>query len=189
MSSQPERIPSSRSLLSRDERLPLDAWKTFLEINFVRLIHLEVFLKEFNLTDVQRNRATALEAGRMKTVHTSEDGQKLWHNSNADVCNKPQTASSTMPVELPQNFMVGQERQQISELKFDKFTSPQSFLMWKIQFEHQVTSCSDFPPDAVLWIKEVEMVDSLDELKSSRSVLWKGSFQTSRCWTRRLPLL
>ena len=35
-----------------------------------------------------------------------------------------------------------------------------------------MTTCSDFPLDAMLWIKEVEMVDSLDELKSSRSV-WK----------------
>ena len=33
----------------------------------------------------------------------------------------------------------------------------------------QVTSCSDFPSEAVLWIKEVEMVDSVDEFKSSRS--------------------
>ena len=30
-------------------------------------------------------------------------------------------------------------------------------------------TCSDFPSDATLWIKEVKMVDSLDELKSSRS--------------------
>ena len=34
----------------------------------------------------------------------------------------------------------------------------------------QVTTCSDFASDAMLWIKEVEMVDSLEELKSSRSV-------------------
>ena len=33
-----------------------------------------------------------------------------------------------------------------------------------------MTTCSDFPPDAMLWIKEVEMIDSLDEFKSSRSV-------------------
>ena len=33
-----------------------------------------------------------------------------------------------------------------------------------------MSTCSDFPSDATLWIKEVEMVDSLDELKSSRSI-------------------
>ena len=36
-----------------------------------------------------------------------------------------------------------------------------------------MTTCSDFPSDAMLWIKEVEMVDSLDELKSSRPVCGK----------------
>ena len=40
----------------------------------------------------------------------------------------------------------------------------------------------------MLWIKEVEMVDSLEELKSSRSVCGKN-FQILRCRTRRLLLL
>ena len=66
--------------------------------------------------------------------------------------------------------MVGQQRQQISELQFDKFPTPQSFLVREIRFKTPVTSCSDFPSDSMLWIKEVEMVESLDELKSSRSV-------------------
>ena len=34
-----------------------------------------------------------------------------------------------------------------------------------IRFKNQVTTCFDFPSDAMLWIKEVEMVGSLDELK------------------------
>ena len=34
----------------------------------------------------------------------------------------------------------------------------------------QVSSCSDFPSDAMLWITEVEMVDSVGEIKSSRSI-------------------
>ena len=68
--------------------------------------------------------------------------------------------SSTTPVELPQIYMVGQQRQQISELQFDKFPNPQSFLVWKIGFKNQATTCSDFPSDAMLWIREVEMVDS-----------------------------
>ena len=32
----------------------------------------------------------------------------------------------------------------------------------------------DFPSDAMLWVNEEEMVDSLNELKSSRSVCGKG---------------
>ena len=42
------------------------------------------------------------------------------------------------------------------------------------RFKTQVTECSDFPSDAMLWITEVEMVGSLDELKSSRSVYGKN---------------
>ena len=46
-------------------------------------------------------------------------------------------------------------------------------LMLEDKIQNQVTTCSDFPSEAMLWIKEVEMVDSLDELKSSRSVYGK----------------
>ena len=70
-------------------------------------------------------------------------------------------------VDIPQSSMVGPQRQQISELQFDKFP------YWKIRFKKQVTTCSDFPSDAMLWIKEVEMVDSFEELKSSRSACGK----------------
>ena len=35
-------------------------------------------------------------------------------------------------------------------------------------------ACSDFPSEAMPWIKEVEMVDSLDEFKSSRSTAGKN---------------
>ena len=37
-----------------------------------------------------------------------------------------------------------------------------------------MTICSDFPSEAMLWIKEVEMVASVDELKSSRSLVGKN---------------
>ena len=53
VSSKPVMIPSSRSILRRDKRLPLDKWntsglqETFLVINFLRLIHTEIILKEF----------------------------------------------------------------------------------------------------------------------------------------------
>ena len=73
---------------------------------------------------------------------------------------RPSTMSSLIPTEFLQNSMVGQQRQQISELQFDKFFNPQSILVWKIRFKNQVTTCSDFPSEAMIWIKEVEMVDS-----------------------------
>ena len=61
--------------------------------------------------------------------------------------------------------MVGQQRQQILELQIDIFLDPQSYLVCEIRFKTQVsTFFSDFPSDAMLWIKEVEMVVFLDEL-------------------------
>ena len=109
----------------------------------------------------------------MKTSQTSEDRQNQGTIPMPTFATKPLTTSSTTPVELPQNYVVGQQRQEISELQFDKFPNPQSFLVWKIRFKTPFTPCSDFPSDAMLWIKEVEMVHSLDELKSSRSVCGK----------------
>ena len=70
--------------------------------------------------------------------------------------------------------MFGQLRQQISELQFDKFPTPSTFLCWKTRFKKQATTSSDVPSEAMLWIKEVDMVDSFDELKSSRSIAGKN---------------
>ena len=87
---------------------------------------------------------------------------------------RPSTMRSISPVDIPQSSMVGQQRQQTSELQFDKFPTPPSFLYWKIRFKSQVATCSDFPSEVMLWITEVEMVDSMEELKSSRSVAGKN---------------
>ena len=76
---------------------------------------------------------------------------------------RPSTMNSFFPAEVPENSMAVQQRLQISELQFDKFSTLSSFSHWKIRFKTQVSSCSDFPSEAMLWIKEVEMVDSVDE--------------------------
>ena len=48
---------------------------------------------------------------------------------------------------------------------FDKFPTPATFACWKIRFKTEVCTCSQFPTEAMQWIKEVEMVDSVDDLK------------------------
>ena len=58
-------------------------------------------------------------------------------------------------------------RLQISDLHFDKFPTPATFACWKIRFKTEVCTCSQFPTEAMQWIKEVELVDSVDDLKSS----------------------
>ena len=55
-------------------------------------------------------------------------------------------------------------------LNFDQFTTSATFACWKIRFKTEVCICSQFPTEAMLWIKEVEMVESVDDLKSSRSI-------------------
>ena len=39
-----------------------------------------------------------------------------------------------------------------------------------MRFKTEVCICSQFPTEAMQWIKEVELVDSVDELRSSSSI-------------------
>ena len=76
--------------------------------------------------------------GTRTTVARDEDLER-GHNSNADICMKAvdrKFMSSLFPVVVPQNSTIGQQRQQKSELQFDKFPIPSSFLVWK-KFDSQ----------------------------------------------------
>ena len=68
------------------------------------------------------------------------------------------------------NYGADQQRLQISDLHFDKFPTPATFACWKIRFKTDVCTCSQFPTEAMHWIKEVEMIDSVDDLMSSSSI-------------------
>ena len=67
------------------------------------------------------------------------------------------------------NYGADQQRRQTSDLHFDKFPTPATFACWKMRFKTEVCTCSQFPTEAMQWIKEVELVDSVDELGSSSS--------------------
>ena len=67
------------------------------------------------------------------------------------------------------NYGADQQRLQISDLHFHKFLTPATFACWKIRVKTEVCTCSQFPTEAMQWIKEVELVDSVDELRSSSS--------------------
>ena len=67
------------------------------------------------------------------------------------------------------NCGADKQRLQISDLRFDKFLTPATFACWKVRFKTDVCTYSQFPTGGMLWIKEVEMVDSVDELRSSLS--------------------
>ena len=84
----------------------------------------------------------------------------------------PSARNSVVPSEggSSKNYGADEQRLQISDLHFDKFPTPATFACWKIRFKTEVCTCSQFPTEAMLWIKEVEMVESVDELRSSCSV-------------------
>ena len=67
------------------------------------------------------------------------------------------------------NSGADQQRLQISDPHFDKFPSPATSVCLKIRFKTEVCTCSQFPTEAMLWTREVELVDSVDALKSSCS--------------------
>ena len=67
------------------------------------------------------------------------------------------------------NYGADQQRLQISDLHFDKFPTQATFACWKIRFKTEICTCSQFPTEAILWIKEVELADSVDDLRSSSS--------------------
>ena len=103
-------------MLSRDKRLPLDTWnqsgvqENVFEINFLRLIHLKIFPKEFHLTTCKEIEKRSLKpTGRR--LFTQAKTQNQVTIPMPTFAMKPLTASSTMPVELPQSCMVGQQRQ------------------------------------------------------------------------------
>ena len=145
VSSQPAMIPSSLFFLSRDQRLPLDTCNQSGSQENVLGNQLSTsdsprdHPQRIQSDDVQRNRETAPQAGRTKTMHPSEDRQNQGTIPMPTFATRPLTTSSAMPVEFPKNCMVGQQRQQTSELRFDKFPdSP--FFVRKLRFKAQVTN-------------------------------------------------
>ena len=84
----------------------------------------------------------------------------------------PSAKNSVIPSEGDplKNYDADQQRLQSSDLHFDKFPAPTTFACWKIRFKTEVCTCSQLPTEVMHWIKEVEMVDSVDDLKSSSSV-------------------
>ena len=97
----------------------------------------------------------------------------------------PSAKNSVVPSEgdFSKNYGADQQRLQISDLHFDKFPTPATFACWKIRFKTEVCTCSQFPTETMLWIKEVEMVDSVDVLNSSLSVrgIRMPDFEVTRC--------
>ena len=69
----------------------------------------------------------------------------------------------------PPNYVVEQPGNLVSEQHFDKLPNLATFQCWERSFKTEVWSCIGCPTDSMLWIKEVEVVDSLEDLINSRT--------------------
>ena len=96
---------------------------------------------------------------------TVEKSERPEQNQDLRCQSGPSAKNSVIPSEgdSSKNYGADQQRLQISDLHFDKFPTPATFACWKIRFKTEVCTCSQFPTEAMQWIKEVELVDSVDE--------------------------
>ena len=113
-------------------------------------------------------------SGREEPIHSStvEKSEKQTPVQDQRCQSGPSAKSSVIPSEgdSSKNYGADQQRLQISDLHFDSFPTPATFACWKRRFKSEVCTCSQFPTEAMRWIKEVEMVDSGNDLMSSSSV-------------------
>ena len=169
--SQPSVDPSPRSMSSSDQSLRPDTWnlehrETFLANHVQYSIRHQHLIKECFTLGIKVLLAIAqCENVQGKPVARGEE-------RNRETVPTPRFVRRPSPAEgaYPQNCMADQSRLQISELQFDKIPLTFTFSYWKIRFKTQLSACSSSPSEAMLWINEVEMVDSVDDLKSSRSI-------------------
>ena len=100
----------------------------------------------------------------MSESQTPVQDQRCQSGPSARSCVIPSEGDSS------KNYGADQQRLQISDLHFDKFLTPATFACWKIRVKIVVCICSQFLAEAMHWIKEVELVDSVDDLMSSSSI-------------------
>ena len=166
--SQPAVVPSPRSMLSRDRSMPLDTW---------------------NLSGTQGN----VFGNPRSTFGSSQTPYKgILHFTN-------QSATGAIPVQGSTGRPVARGEERIgvpmsagrpstmnssgNSTEFYgctaetadigasvRFPILSTFPCWKIRCKIQMSSCSDFLSEDMSSIKEVEMADSVDEFKSSRSI-------------------
>ena len=100
---------------------------------------------------------------------TVEKGERPEQNQDVRCQSGPSAKDSVLfsGGDFSKNYGADQQRLQNLDLNFDKLPTPETFACWKIRFKTEVCTCSQFPTEAMQWIKEVEMVDSVDELRSS----------------------
>ena len=136
--------------------------KTFLQIH-MHLHQLLILKNWIHGGKSLRNRFTCLQRRRVNDQNKIE----IW---DASLDHQPKIQSSSVEETL-QRIM----EQTNNDCRFrisilTSFLTPATFACWKMRFKTEVCTCSQFPTEAMQWIKEVELVDSVDELRFSSSI-------------------
>ena len=142
-------------------------------INFLQLIRPEIIIEEFTIVRHQETGSVPQAIGTGTSVARDEDLNR-GTIPMLTFARRPSTISSLFPVDIPQNSVVGQQRQQISELQFDKFPTLYTCSCWKIRFKSLVTSCSDFSVGGHVMDQRSRDGRYMDEFESSRSTAGKN---------------
>ena len=136
--------------------------ETFLQIHMHHQQHL-----------ILKNCINGIHRSRRRSIHPQwrnvKDKNKI-KIRDASLDRQPKIQSSS--VEETFQRIIGQTNNDCRFRIFisTNFLQPATFACWKIRFKIEVCTCSQFPTEAIQWIKEVELVDSVDDLKSSSSI-------------------
>ena len=160
--------------------------KDFLEVHQQNLIEMEELRKfQYATPDTPtRQKSTAAPYPQELNSPWKKTIEEPLHMSTVEKSERPERSQDLRCQSGPsakdsvifsggdysKNYGADQQRLQISDLHFDKFPTPATFACWKIRFKTEVCTCSQFTTEAMRWIKEVELVDSVDEVESSSSV-------------------
>ena len=115
--SQPAMIPSSLSMLSSDKR------------QFSTLDSSQNNHQGIHHCTIPRETGSFPQTTGTGTPFTRDEEQHGGTIPMPTFARRPSTMSSLFPVDILQNSMVGQQRQQMSELQFDKFPTLESFFV------------------------------------------------------------
>ena len=111
---------------------------------------------------------------QLRPLHMSTAEKSEWPEQNQDLrCQSGLSAKDSVIFsggDSSKNYGADQQRLQISDLHLWQVPCTSNFACWKMRFKTKVCTCSQFPTEAMQWIKEVKLVDSVDELRSSSSV-------------------
>ena len=127
---------------------------------------------------------STLSAGIASMESGIDRGNDSFINGGEEVRRRNTSSRSEMPIwTVSQRFSHLQWRRFFEELWSRPTTTadfgsslstnsltPATFACWKIRFQTEVCTCSQFLTEAMQWIKEVEMVESVNEKKSSSSI-------------------